>query len=71
MAVSIQTTPVLRVGEPRVIVETPLHPWGLAGITPDGQRFLMFSPRTTGGAPELRVILNWFDELERLAPHPH
>jgi hypothetical protein len=23
------------------------------------------------GPPELRVVLNWFDELERLAPHPH
>jgi hypothetical protein len=23
------------------------------------------------GPPELWVVLNWFDELERLAPHPH
>jgi hypothetical protein len=40
-------------------------------ITPDARRFLTIANRTTEEGPlELRVILNWFDELERLAPHP-
>jgi len=35
-----------------------------------GRRFLMLSPRAMEGPIELRIILNWFQELERLAPHP-
>jgi hypothetical protein len=44
---------------------------GFRPIAPDGQRFLTFIPRSVGGAAELRIVLNWFEELERLAPHPH
>jgi hypothetical protein len=28
------------------------------------------TPRTAETPIELRVVLNWFEELERLAPHP-
>jgi hypothetical protein len=67
MAVPVQTSPTLRVGEPhKVFDKSP----AIAGVTPDGQRFLTYSRRTTSGAPQLQVILNWFEELERLAPHP-
>jgi hypothetical protein len=38
--------------------------------SPDGRRFLMLSPRAMEGPIELRLVLNWFQELERLAPHP-
>jgi hypothetical protein len=31
----------------------------------------MLSPRAMEGTIELRLVLNWFQELERLAPHPH
>ena len=40
-------------------------------VTPDGQRFLMIknAAPTTGGSPQIVVVLNWFEELKRLAPH--
>lgn len=39
-------------------------------VLPDG-RFIMLLPDesgSAGGRPELRLILNWFDELKRLVP---
>jgi len=39
-------------------------------VAADG-RFLALRPRETVEGPiELQVVLNWFEELERLAPHP-
>jgi hypothetical protein len=40
-------------------------------LSPDGRRFLMIKQKGTGGgtrAPEIVVVLNWFEELERLVP---
>jgi len=39
-------------------------------ISPDGQWFytLQFRPRTIPRVTSLRLILNWFDEVRRLAP---
>jgi hypothetical protein len=45
-------------------------------ITPDGKQFVMlFNPQSSAGnntasAPpqEIRVVLNWFEELKRLSP---
>ena len=34
-------------------------------VAPDGRRFLMV---TEGSASSIRLVLNWFDELNRLAP---
>ena len=34
-------------------------------VSPDGQRFLVVSERPT---TELKVIQNWFQELEQLVP---
>ena len=40
-------------------------------VTRDGQRFLIFSRSGPQGTPpQLNVVLNWFDELRRLAPLP-
>jgi Tol biopolymer transport system component len=67
MAVTVEREPLLRAGRPRVIFD------GISSrfdISPDGKRFLMVSPRTTAVPLEVRVILNWQHELERLAPHP-
>jgi dipeptidyl aminopeptidase/acylaminoacyl peptidase len=69
MVVDVQTRPVLRVGQPRPLNERR-DPWGKITPAPDGRHFLTFSPRTAEGPIELRIVLNWFDELERLAPHP-
>jgi hypothetical protein len=68
MVVPVQTSPVLHVGPPAMLFETRAGDW--AGVTPDGRRFLTYGRRAMVGPPELRVVLNWFDELERLAPHP-
>ena len=67
MVVAVQTNPVLRLGRPQVVDDA--YQRGYPGLTTDGRR-LRLSPRTTEGPPELRIILNWFEELERLAPHP-
>jgi eukaryotic-like serine/threonine-protein kinase len=69
MVADVQTHPDLRVGQTRPLnerrdVQRRIMP------SPDGRRFLMLSPRAMEGPIELRVILNWFQELERLAPHP-
>jgi dipeptidyl aminopeptidase/acylaminoacyl peptidase len=68
MVVPVQTDPVLRIGTPQRLVEDEnVRGFDLA---PDGRRFLFLFPRSTDRPIELRVVLNWFEELERLAPHP-
>ena len=37
-------------------------------VMPDGQRFLVLQSADTSSPGELHVILNWFEELERLVP---
>ncbi|MEP7299431.1 MAG: protein kinase [Burkholderiales bacterium] len=37
-------------------------------VAPDGRRFLMLKNTGQGQAPQLVVVLNWFEELRRLAP---
>ena len=37
-------------------------------ISPDGQRFLMIQPERQAGLKEIVVVLNWFQELNRLVP---
>jgi len=69
MVVAVQTHPALRVGEPQVLIERGDPGVGFA-MTRDSRRFLTYSPRRTEGPIELRVVVNWFQELERLAPHP-
>jgi Tol biopolymer transport system component len=69
MVADVQTHPDLRVGRTRPLngrrdVRARIMP------SPDGRQFLMLSLRAMEGPIELRIILNWFQELERLAPHP-
>lgn len=68
MVVPVQTDPVVRIGTPQRLVEDE----NVRGFdpAPDGRRFLFLFPRSTDRPIELRVVLNWFEELERLAPHP-
>ena len=38
-------------------------------VSPDGQRFLLIKPEaTTAQSTDVRVIVNWADELARKAP---
>ena len=75
MAVSIQTTPGFRSSRPIELFEDPyLSGTAIAAIAttydvaPDGEHFLMIEGGEEEGANKLYLILNWFEELKRLAP---
>jgi eukaryotic-like serine/threonine-protein kinase len=70
MVVDVTTDPVVRLGTPRPLSERR-DLVGKMPESPDGHRFLSLTTRAQKGRLELRVVLNWFDELQRLAPHPH
>ena len=62
MVVSVQTTPVLRLGRPRVWFESSRF-YGF-DTSPDGQRILMIK-RTEPEARMIHVVRDWFEELTR------
>jgi serine/threonine protein kinase/Tol biopolymer transport system component len=72
MGVTIRTEPVLTLSRPRMLFDGP-YKWSSSAfgarnydVAPDGQRFVVL---TAPAAPaRLHIILNWFEELERLAP---
>ncbi len=71
MAVPITTQSGFSAGEPRLLFEGRFqhferHPG--YDVNLDGQRFLMIRTPPETAPRELNVILNWFEELERLAP---
>ena len=73
MVVSIQTEPSLRVKRPRLLFSVENYrtnnPAGRSyDITPDGETFLMRDQVATEPMTEIRVVLNWFEELKRLVP---
>ena len=71
LAVDVTTRPKFTKTPPRELFRS--HKGGVAtstgyDVTPNAQRFVMTIP-TTEVPPtvtELHVVLNWFDELERL-----
>jgi Tol biopolymer transport system component len=74
MAAEIVTQLGFTVGKPRVLFEsdfllTPLQ-FSNYDVSQDGQRFLMLKLDDAGEtAPaQINVVLNWFEELKRLAP---
>ncbi len=80
MVVPIDTEPTFRAGNPERLFEGL---YVLAGgrpsrrfdIAPDGQRFLMVKPPGAAtddatAAPDLVLVQNWFEELQRLVPTP-
>ncbi len=77
MVVSVETEPTFEPGTPRVLFETPLPEStpgdpSRYGVSADGQRFLIIAPApnsdTGDEAAEIHVIVNFFEELERLSP---
>jgi serine/threonine-protein kinase len=76
MAVDVETGSAFKAGAPQLLFEAPYirQPTPGSGsqnydVSPDGQRFLMVLPGEA--AMELHVVLNWFDELNRLVPSDH
>ncbi len=68
MAVKVATLPDFEAFEPVPLFEDATLGLGW-DVSPDGQRFV-FNRWDTGGAegPQIHVVLNWFDELRKLAP---
>ena len=71
MAVDVATTPDMKLSPPHLLFEQR-YAFG-AGITianydvtRDGQRFIMV--KDEAGAARLNVVLNWFEDLSRVAP---
>ena len=63
MAVSVEAGDTFRVDSPRLLFEADFTDYGVA---PDG-RFLLLQPAYRG-LDELRVVLNWVEELKTLVP---
>ena len=73
MAVEVTTQPTFHAGTPTLLFEGQYwHQVGLwradYDITPDGQRFLMIQLGEQEAVTQINVVLNWFEELKRLAP---
>jgi serine/threonine-protein kinase len=71
MAVDLSTSPDVKLSPPRVLFEGR-YAFGSGitianyDVTHDGQRFLMV--KDEAGAARLNVVLNWFEDLSRVAP---
>ncbi len=71
MVVDVQYEPTLTTSVPRVLFRGAFEFGNASGlnydVSPDSQRFVMIQADddTEGGAPEIRVVLNWVDELRR------
>jgi serine/threonine-protein kinase len=76
MAVDVTTEPSFAVGRPRELFQVEAtryagaYPLRAHDVASDGQRFLMTTRPSQVEEPvtELLVVLDWFEELKRLAP---
>jgi len=72
MAVDVETKPTFRPSRPRTLFEGRhygMNPYGCSyDVAPDG-RFLMIRPDAAESGPaQVKVILNWFEELKAKVP---
>jgi dipeptidyl aminopeptidase/acylaminoacyl peptidase len=74
MGVDVRTQPVFTASTPRVIVPAKatvnlksddMHNFE---VSPDGQRFLIHQQSEGSKTPQINVVLNWSEELKRMAP---
>jgi len=66
MAVDIETSPTLRVGQTHELFTLGNVPWDVA---PDGKRFLVVKEPEAARGVKLQVVVNWFEELKQKAPN--
>jgi hypothetical protein len=70
MVAEIETSPAFRTGILKMLFEKKdlLMTW--FDVAPDGKRFLMLKPESAPQAQsnQLNIVLNWSEELRRLAP---
>ena len=74
MSVSVRYSPRFEVGRPATAMDAPLLP-GSGGnpsydIAGDGSRFLVLRSAAESSVDELRLVLNWGEELRRAASKP-
>ena len=72
MVVSVDTDPEFRAGQPQPLFEDVYQSAFLGStnydVDPDGARFLMIQAnQESSQAAQLKVVLNWTEELKRLA----
>jgi eukaryotic-like serine/threonine-protein kinase len=74
MVTAVETQPVFAASRPKLLFEghyeTGIGPFEAGyDVSPDGQKFLMIkASEQEPAATQLNVVLNWSDELRRLAP---
>jgi len=70
MRVALETNAAVEPGRPTRLFSGDYRqdPGRAYELAPDGKRFLMMKPMEEELSTELVYVLNWFDELERLAP---
>jgi hypothetical protein len=71
LEVPISLDPDFTMGMPRVVLEGPCInvPGRSYDVSPDGSRFLVILDQGNEEfSRHVEVVLNWFDELERLVP---
>ena len=76
MSVDVNGESGLHPTKPRMLFERAVSPsaadsgaWGHTyAVFPDGKRFLFVDNAVQPEVRELRVVLNWFEELKRLVP---
>lgn len=76
MVADFSPGPPIEVGRPRILVEGDFDepsPHGAAGydLAPGGEVFAVVEKAPERKPKEIAVILNWFEELKRLAPTEH
>ena len=73
MVTRVTTEPTFTWSQPEVLFKgrylSGAFGWGRPyDVAPDGQRFLMMKSTEGLAATQINIVLNWFDELERLVP---
>jgi Tol biopolymer transport system component len=69
MAVSIETKPGFKAGQPRMLFEGPYFESGHdIAITPNGKGFVLIRENDTTGPKEIEVVVNWPEELKQRVP---
>lgn len=76
LAVEVQLGPTFRAGRPRRLFEAGFAAGvGVAGwdVSPDGERVLVVKRHAAASQTardHVTFVLNWFEDLRRLAPFP-
>ena len=73
MTARVETSPDFKSSVPELLFHVPTMdgPERHFGVSPDGERSVMLRDvNTVSGRIHFNVVLNWFEELERLVPTP-